>query len=113
LAPILAAPTIWAAHFFAMYGAQTLICTAASPAARSNHLLPLGIVLTAVAVAGLVAILASRIVSIRQAHQTVERALRPAFWREVPSVLALVALLGVIWVATPAMLLPACASSLA
>jgi hypothetical protein len=111
LALSLAAPTIWAAHFFALYGAQALICTSSGAAARSDHLLPFAIVATTVAAAGLLGILVLRIAASRRTGQATEGIAEPAFWREVPTGLALLALLGVLWGAAPAMLLPACTST--
>ena len=35
----------------------------------------------------------------------------PFFWQNVPTALAVLAMLGVLWVALPAMLLPACTPS--
>ena len=109
LALSLAAPTIWAAHFLALYGAQALICTGPGAAARSDRLLPFAIAATMVAAAGLLGILALRIAASWRARQAIEGIARPAFWRDVPTVLALLALLGVLWGASPTMLLPACA----
>jgi hypothetical protein len=107
-ASILAAPTIWAAHFFLIYGAQTLICTGPEAPARGGLLLPIDVALTATALSGLLYLMTSRRPS-RQAHQATEGAGRSLFWRDTPVALATLAMLGVLWVAVPPILLPACA----
>jgi hypothetical protein len=106
-ASILAGPTIWAAHFFLMYGAQTLICTGPGAAARRGLLLPIDVALTAAAVSGLLYLMTSG----RQAHQATEGAGRSLFWRDTPAALTALAMLGVLWVAVPPILLADCAGA--
>ena len=109
LALLLAGPTVWAVHFFLMYGAEVLICTGPVATSRGGQLLPVAIALTAVAMTGLLCILVRRFALDRQAHQATEDIHGSLFWRDASTALAALAMLGVLWVALPAMLLPACA----
>jgi hypothetical protein len=106
----LAAPTIWAAHFFLIYGIQTLLCTGSGAGARGELLLPLDLMLTVAAMAALLYI-AGRSWPSGRAHQATEGVNRSSFWRATPAALAALAMIGILWVALPPMLLPACTPS--
>jgi hypothetical protein len=109
LAFVLAGPMVWAAHFFLLYGAEVLICTGPVAGSRGEQLLPVAAALTTAAVAGLLAILVAGLTSGRQARQATEGTTRSLFWRDAPTALAMLAMLGVLWTALPALLIPACA----
>jgi hypothetical protein len=101
---LLSGPLVWAAHFFSMYGAEAVICTGPDAASRGEQLLPVATALTAAAMAGLIGILGRRFAVSRRAR----RATKSLFWRDAPTALAALAMLGVLWVALPALLLPVC-----
>jgi hypothetical protein len=106
---VLAGPVVWAAHFFLLYGAEALLCTGPGAAARGGQLLPLAAALTAAAVACLLGIVAWQFRFRRRARRATEGIAGTLFWRDAPTALAGLAMLAVLWVAYPAMLLPACA----
>jgi hypothetical protein len=109
LALALAGPTVWAVHFFLMYGAEVVICTGPAATSRAGQALPVAIALTVVAMVGLLCILVRRFALDRQAHQAADDTHGSLFWRDASTALAALAMLGVLWVALPAILLPACA----
>jgi hypothetical protein len=109
LALALAGPAVWAVHFFLMYGAEVLTCTGAAATSRGGQVLPVAIALTVVAMTGLFCILVWRFAPVRRPHQAADDIHGSLFWRDASTALAALAMLGVLWVALPAILLPACA----
>jgi hypothetical protein len=100
----LAAPTVWATHFLVMYAAETLICTAGSSGGR--YFIPVAVVATAVAVASLLYLMTRRLVWIRPNDPTAGDG--SLFLQATSIALSAVSMLAVLWVALPALLLPAC-----
>lgn len=99
----LAAPTIWAMHFFVLYGAQTWICAVSS---RPDFLFSVvTVAATLAALLGLVVILKPQLGLHRVASEPRET---PVFLRLLYVGLAGLAALGIVWAAFPASLLTAC-----
>jgi hypothetical protein len=103
-------PTVWAAHFFLMYGAETLVCSRTVTAAHNFDFSMVAIFATAIAVASLTGLIVRQTVR-RAANRQPNVAFDPAssFLRETSIMLAVLAMLGVLWVALPAILVPGCA----
>jgi hypothetical protein len=104
-------PTVWAAHFLVMYAAETLVCSRTVAAAHNLHFLMIAMIATAIAVASLTGLIVRQTVR-RVASGRANLASDPAssFLRETSLVLAILAMLGVLWVALPATLVPGCAA---
>jgi hypothetical protein len=109
LALLLAGPLVWAAHFFSMYTAETLFCIGPGAASRGGQLVLVAGTLTAAALGAVLAMLAARPSLGRTAPQATEAIARSLFWRDAPTALAALAMLGVLWTALPVLLVPACA----
>jgi hypothetical protein len=104
-------PAVWAAHLFVMYAAETLVCTGAWAGARDLHFLLIAAGATAVALAMLLGLIVRRIgfaAAHRQAGLPVDAS--SSFLHDASLMLALLAMLGVLWVALPAALVTGCPS---
>lgn len=98
----LAGPMIWAMHFFLLYGAHTLICSAAG--ARPDWLmLPIAIGLTAVACVtlGFIALHGGSVLQERDQEGA-------RFLRDTGRLLAGLGLLAVLWTAWPTGVVSSC-----
>ncbi len=109
LALLLAGPPVWAAHFFSMYAAETLICTGPGAAARSGQLVPVAATLTAAALAALLTILVYPDCLRSAGSGGNRRSLWIVVLARTPTALAALAMLGVLWTAFPVLLVSACA----
>ncbi len=100
-------PSVWAAHFFVMYAAETLAC---SRAGASSYQAQLAVVTAAVTAIALISLLGFMI---RQYVVPNERAqfgyVTSSWLRRISIVLAALAMLAVVWVALPLTMVPACA----
>ena len=101
-----AGPMIWAAHFFLMYAAQTVLCTT-MPGRADRHFTSAGIVLTAVAGLALLVLIGHRFATTHR-DQGLDIAPSQPFLGQVQVVLAALSLLAVIWAAVAAAALPVC-----
>lgn len=104
----LAGPIVWAAHFFAIYIAEALVCTAASPTSSAMRMTTL--LLTLLALLALAAIIVSARQAFADPGKTTEGRDRD-FLPAATLSLALISCLAVIWTAAPAFFLPVCAFS--
>jgi hypothetical protein len=94
----LAGPSVWAVHFFLMYGAHTLVC------ARAD-VLPRGVWPALVASAGAAALLALAGVVV-WCHR---RERRPGFSLQVAVALVVLSIAGVVWTTLTTALIAPCA----
>ena len=102
---VLIAPAIWFAHFSLVYAAEALICIG-PPAGRGTTMGWIVILATAAALTGLI-ILAARL--LRSGNAAPSRSDRGKAWlRRASLPLTLLSVLGVIWTALPAAILPVC-----
>ena len=102
----LAGPLIWAAHAVLLYGGHTVLCAQSSAPARS-----LGwIALVALATMFGLALLAALFVREWRGARRTRSAKRDAhaFLRDLTFALTILSALGVLWMATPAALIPPC-----
>lgn len=99
----LAAPAIWAMHFFVLYGAQTWICATSS---RPDYVFA-GVTFAATfaAIIGLIVFLRPQFT--RTSRPNADQQTR-VFLRVLYACLAGLAVLGIIWAAFPVSLLAAC-----
>jgi len=105
----LSGPAIWAAHFFLLYGIQSFTCLPLD-AARQGQIRLLSLALTVIALSALVGFLIRQPLGIRQAGDRITESLT-TFLARTANVLALLAILGVVWSAASAMMIPPCVSS--
>jgi hypothetical protein len=98
-------PLLWAAHLFALYALEALVC--AGRMSNASHLRPLAVVLTAITVAVLLALIAAHVRTTSHGPRSFAR-----FLGDISTVLAVFALIGVLWGALSAVLLPACAPAI-
>jgi hypothetical protein len=89
-------PIVWAAHFFALYGAETLICLDGGPGLGNMRLFAAAI--TAIAVG----ILLASIIWTRRSHGRV-----PAL-RNISNILSLISIGAIAATALPATIVPTC-----
>jgi hypothetical protein len=92
-----------------MYAAETILCIGVGAVSRGGQLVRIALTLTAVALGALVTILVARPALGRSARQATEDISRSLFWRDTPTALAALAMLGVLWTAFPVLLVRACA----
>lgn len=97
-------PGIWFAHFVVMYGAEALICTG-STGSSGRQMVWVTVAATGFALAAITTFIA-RLRRHIPAGETGHDESR--FRRVVSIVLAILSMLGVLWVALPAALLSAC-----
>jgi hypothetical protein len=97
----LAGPVVWAAHFVVMYGAHALICARMETSAM--NLWP-----TVAASATAPALLALAGLIVARARSRAPSNGRTTFARDLTIALAALSLLGVLWVALPATVMPPC-----
>jgi hypothetical protein len=101
----LVGPAVWAGHFLVMYGAHALICARVAPDESGRVWLfsaATASTLALLVLAGLV----WRLVRARRRGGLAQ----PTFPSDVSIALAVLSLIGVIWVALPAALMPPCAA---
>lgn len=103
----LSGPGIWAAHFFALYGAASFQCTSnATLTAAAGQFRTVGYVLTGLAIASLAWII------LRQSSASPEDlGAGTSFLRRIAPILSCLALLGILWTSFPLVLLQGCAES--
>jgi hypothetical protein len=97
----LAGPAVWAAHFVVMYGAHALICARMGTSAISLWTV-LAACATALALLALAGIIAVRVRSRARSNG------ETTFARDLTVALAALSMLGVVWVALPAAVMPPC-----
>ena len=97
----LSGPGIWAAHFFALYGAASLQRTDdATMTAATGQFRTLGYVLTGLAIASLAWII------LRQSSPSPEElGAGTSFLRRIAPILSCLALLGILWTSFPLFLM--------
>jgi hypothetical protein len=98
-------PMVWAAHFFVVYGAATLVCTGTGAAAR--YLPWIAAVATAIALASLGAFLAWQIQSRLKRRRRPDESTH--FLNDVAIALSALSVLAIFAVVWPVFHLPACA----
>lgn len=103
-------PMIWAIHFFVMYGTEALTCTVAPSRAR-NIFLVVGTATTAIALIILVGLIMWGFAKSRANRQAGKGFSGSSFLRDIGTALAVLALLGVLWVVLPTTWLALCAAS--
>jgi hypothetical protein len=108
----LVGPAIWSAHFMVMYGAHTLVCAgaAAGQGMHERSFPAIAAAATGVALLVLVGFMAWCLALGRQESRAQGAADQARFARQVSIMLALLSMLGTIWVALPALLVAPCAS---
>lgn len=106
-----AGPMVWAGHFFIMYGAEALACTAVPAHARNTIFLVIATATTAIALVTLVGFVVWDFARSRSSRQAGSGFDGSSFLRDTGTALAVLAMLGVLWVALPATLLTLCAST--
>jgi hypothetical protein len=99
-------PTVWAGHFFALYAAQSLLCTTGADPTRYVWFAAIA---TATSIALLVGVLAWPFVRRRTAERLTAASV---FLLDIATALAWLSLLGVLWNAFPVAFLPVCAEPL-
>jgi hypothetical protein len=100
----LAGPAVWAVHFAVMYGAHALIC--ARPGAGAANLWP-AVAASATALA-LLALAGLIVVRMTRARSRARSNGHTIFARDLTIALAAVSMLGVVWVALPAVVTAPC-----
>ena len=97
-------PSLWFAHFTVIYGAEALTCRA--PAATAGRIMiSIGAVATLAALAALI-MFAAMLLRTRPASDEATGHTGEAFLRDAALLLALLSVLGVIWIAAPIAVLP-------
>jgi hypothetical protein len=99
-------PAVWAAHFFLLYGLQGFMCLPLD-SVRQGQIRLLSLALTVIALSALVGFLVRQSLGIRQAGDRITATLT-TFLAGTANVLALLAILGIVWSAASAMMIPAC-----
>jgi hypothetical protein len=102
----LAGPIVWAAHFFVMYAAETLVCIGAAPS--RGQFLTIAIPGTTAALIGLAVFIAWQLRFGSHARPTAREGDGSWFLRRASAALAALAMLAILWSAVPVLLLPAC-----
>jgi hypothetical protein len=104
-------PAVWTAHFMVMYGAHTLVCAGAGgQGTHDRSFLALAAAVTAMALFVLVGFVVWCLVRGRRESRAQGAADQATFVRQISIMLALLSMLGTIWVALPALLVAPCAS---
>jgi hypothetical protein len=99
---VLAGPLIWFGHFVGIYAAEALACGVLGP----RFLTVVAIAITAIAGAGLLAVIIAKARESRVSALTQEPV--AMFLPHVTLLLAVLSLLGLLWVAWPAAMLRPC-----
>jgi hypothetical protein len=101
-------PIVWTAHFFMMYGTAAALCMGLARDSAAGQSRLIAVVLTVLAIALLLCFAAWQLVGYRRnlSDGPVDAAL--LFMRTTAIALAILALIGVVWVAVPAMVLSPC-----
>jgi hypothetical protein len=94
-------PIVWAAHFFVMYGAETLICINGGLGFHNMHLFAAAI--TAIAIGILLVII------IWNRRSWYSRGCAPAL-RDISNILSIISIGAIAATALPAAVVPTCAS---
>ncbi|MGH6768174.1 MAG: hypothetical protein ACRECO_04030 [Xanthobacteraceae bacterium] len=102
-------PAVWAAHFFLLYGIAGFTCLPLD-AVRQGQIRLLALSLTVIALLVLVGFLARQSLGIRRPGDRLTESLT-TFLARTANVLALLAILGVIWTVAGTMMIPACVSA--
>lgn len=102
-------PAVWAAHFFLLYGIAGFACTP-SDAARQENIRYLSLALTAIALSALIGFLVRQALAVRgqECPHITERI--PAFLASTANALVVLAIIGIVWTAAGATMIPACGS---
>lgn len=108
----LGGPIIWAAHFFLIYGAQTLFCMSAG-ARRSGDFASYALPGTVLAIAAVMVLLTRQLVQVGREGTEADERDGYRFLRHGSIVLATAALLALIWSAVPLIVLTACPAAAA
>ena len=98
-------PAVWFAHFTVVYGAEALICT--PPIGSPRAMVWTGLAATAVAL-GALTIFSVALWHERVPEEAPHEHTGAAFLRSAPLLLAVLAMLAVIWTSLPIATLPAC-----
>jgi hypothetical protein len=101
-------PIIWATHLFVLYGGATIICRGVD-ASRHMQIRWLAGVLTALALAALLGFAASQFLAKRQDRSGHEAEVTVFLQRTALALVGL-AIIGILWSAASAILLPTCAA---
>jgi hypothetical protein len=91
-------PTVWAGHFFVMYGAEALICTSGDARSMRGF--------AAVATTLAIGLLAAAIVRDRRRSRRCNE--RPPALRDISNTLSLISIGAILAVALPAVVMPTC-----
>lgn len=102
----LTGPAIWAAHLFALYATETILCADQAWSPPVGQITLIQGTLSVFAVAALGIFMSQQI----QLHRGVQHTASATanFLREISIALAAMAMIAVTWSTLPAMLLPAC-----
>lgn len=102
-------PIVWTAHFFMMYGTAAAFCTGLAAGSTAGQSRLIAVVLTVLAIALLLCFAAWQLVGYRRDLSDGSVNDTPLlFMRTTAIALAILALIGVVWVAVPAMVLSPC-----
>jgi hypothetical protein len=100
-------PIVWATHFFLLYGIASYGCTPPDTT-RQGAVRLIFLALSAVALSALIGFLAWYLFGVRQQPgEYLNKDIR-YFLRRIANLLAVLAIVGVVWTATGATLIPAC-----
>jgi hypothetical protein len=105
-------PLIWAAHFFAVYGAETLFCMSAT-ARRSAEFSSYALLGTLIAILALLVLLTRQLVQVGRSAAEVDEGEGTRFLRHGSILVATAALLALVWSAIPVIFLAACSAAAA
>jgi hypothetical protein len=106
----LVGPAVWSVHFVVTYGAHALICAGAAQGARAGWFLASAGVATAAALLGLGGLVTWCLAGRRWGGRMQPAADETRFARAISITLALLSMLGITWVALPALLVAPCAA---
>ena len=101
----LAGPAVWAVHFAVMYGAHALICARLDATGPSLLWPVVAASATALALLALAGLIVARV---RRARSRARSNGQTMFTRDLTIALAAVSMLGVVWVALPAVVTAPC-----
>jgi hypothetical protein len=107
----LTGPIVWVAHFSLLYGIDAAICSGFGMAFLERHFWLLALGLTALALITLLCFIAWQFAVRRRNDHAPNNGSGSPFLRDTSIALAALAMIGVLWSALPAMLLPACATA--
>jgi hypothetical protein len=102
-------PIVWAAHFFLLYGFASFACVP-SDTTRQEFVRLISLALTAVAIAAIAGFLRPRPLVMRR-QQAIATGDVPVFLGVTSKGLAILALIGIVWTAVSAVMIPACTAA--